>query len=439
MPTVASRWVLFSKVSMTTKTSLKSKYFWREGRSWHGSGNPVMAKSVLVNSQVANEVTHHSFFPDYEDRIRSHKSATTPLSGVLHEFNNPNDGYCYYKSKSNIDSITAEIRGCLLKPDLAIPEDPSNYYIESVKNGVIQDINGQIRSAQKSLQGLVALGELGDSVRMVNRLGRDIFGKTENYLRDLSKVARRLTPQNIMRTVSEKWLEYRFGVRPMVNDIGGFIDACYNNRYGKPPRVLIRRANQSMFKKASASHTGLYNEIYIDTIAERQCIYGFKLYGCVGLSDSAPPPAFSQEFGLTLDEFVPTLWELIPYSFLFDYVANVGAIIDAYSLNKSGLRWLAYGEMRKSEIILSSTYRLRYSKENLPSSSWKVQETSSRPCTPLTMSRRHVSRGNYDPGYLVPSLEFKIPGTSTQWLNIGALSALHADTSHRLRRGYSFR
>ncbi len=159
-----------------------------------------------------------------------------------------------------------------------------------------------------------------------------------------------------------------------------------------------------------------------------------KLYGAIGLEELGSIPPFRQNFGLTLDEFIPTVWELIPYSFLVDYVTNIGAIIDGYSLNKSGLKWLAIGEERVATTKVSGEIRIR------PSivSGNQILDSIIRPSTPLIRIRRYLSRAPYNYANLVPPLEFKIPGCSTQWLNIGALAYLHEDTSNRLRNRYRF-
>jgi hypothetical protein len=236
-------------------------------------------------------------------------------------------------------------------------DDPTDFFIASVQNGVIQEFNDKIRAASKSLQGLVALGELGETTRMLNRWGRQFYDQTSDYLRDLKRIACSLSPRNLARTVSEKWLEYRFGVRPLVNDIGGFIDACYQARYGRPPSVHIRSGSKSTEKNPPTTYSDEINHFLVTTSLAKEKTYGFKLYGVIGLTDSEIPP-FRQDFGITLDEFVPTLWELIPYSFLVDYVSNVGAIIDAYSLNKSGLKWVNQGELRESSSTMTSSISL---------------------------------------------------------------------------------
>jgi hypothetical protein len=340
-----------------------------------------------------------------------------------------NDGYWYVKATLPGSGIVryGELQGSVVDFSLLSVSDPSAFKITSVRNQVIQSINSQARSAQKSLQGLVALGEMGESVRMINSLGRDLYKASTKHLRDLKKVAGRLRPREVLRTVSERYLEYRFGIRPLVADIGSFMDACYQARYGRPPSVNLRASGKSSEKNPTTTSSFGAQHHLVVTTAEKSSNYGFRIYGVVGLVDNQVPP-FTNEFGLTLDEFIPTLWELIPYSFLVDYVSNVGAIIDAYSLNKSSIKWLASGEMRESVCKLSSVVSPSFV------TGWVIQDSIAHPCTPITRTWRSVSRGIYPIGSLIPSLEFRIPGTSTKWLNISALAHLHAETALSLRQ-----
>jgi hypothetical protein len=414
---------------MPTKTNRISVYLNRQGKDWTDlTGEPHRwTTDDSLSLSYENSVSFGENLSDWKGRIRAHKNATTLLSGLRRTTTQSSDGYAFCRATFGAGVRNGELRGCLVDFDLASPSDPSAFEIVHVRNEVIQSINSQIRGATKSLQGLVALGEMGETVRMLNSLGKGFFGKTENYLRDLSKVAGRLTPQNLARTVSEKWLEYRFGVRPLVSDIGDFVEACYQSRYGRPPVIHVRKSSKSE-EKVNPSPTSSKGAHYhlIKTTAEKSWVYGYRIYGVVGLTDNTVPP-FRTEFGLTLDEFIPTLWELVPYSFLVDYTTNIGAIIDGYSLNKSNVLWLAYGDLRESKVTLTATVTPSF----VPG--WKVVSSVSRPCTPLTRTWRHVNRGIYSQSSLIPSLEFKIPGCDTQWLNIGALATLHADASRRLR------
>ncbi len=218
---------------MPTKTSKAVFYVRRSGKSGFEGGVENPYGHEIVNFQNDNSRVTGDNLPGWRQKISSRASATTPLSGVSFQSNAPqcHDGFGAVRllNTTNGSVFYGRINGCIHHYDMLTVSDPSANFMASVKNKVIQDINSQIRTAHKSLQGLVSLGEMGESVRMVNSLGRGIYEATTAHLRDLAKVAGGLRPQDVLRTVSEKWLEYRFGIRPLVSDISGFIDDCYQN------------------------------------------------------------------------------------------------------------------------------------------------------------------------------------------------------------------
>jgi hypothetical protein len=414
---------------MVTKTSPSSWYAFRDGKSWTNLvEEPQWSRRQTKHEGFTGTVSYGDNFGDWKARIRRQQNATTVLSGKKTQNTNVNDGYAFLKWRGPTGTINyRELRGALINLDHVSTLNPVGFEITSVKNQVIIDINSQIRSAQKSMQGLVALGELGESVRMINSLGRDIFVRTDKYLRSLNKIANSLKPHNVLRTVSERWLEYRFGIKPLVSDVASFYDACDRNRFGRPPVQHIRASGKSLEKDPkTVVITSELNHLMTTTI-ERSRWYGCRIYGVVGLDPNQAIPPFSREFGITLDEFVPSLYELIPYSFLVDYFINLGAIVDAYSLNKSNVSWLAIGELREGEVKLSGVLEPNLTVGNV------ILDSIFHPCTPLTRIVKQVDRAMFSVGSLIPDLEFRIPGTSTRWLNISALTHLHLDTSIRLR------
>lgn len=415
---------------MTTRTSRTPLYLYRKYRTKSGIEDwGGYSHFGVLNTSSVNTVTLGDSLPPWRERIRENRSATSVLSGVKHTCTLSNDGYGYvFLQHKTVPStkLYTEVLGCLPDPHLINPSDPSAFIMQSVKNRVIQSVNNQIRSANKSLQGLVSAGEFGETVRMLNHTGRDLFRRTDTYLKDLAGLARHVTPQNLTRMISRRWLEYNLGVKPLISDIDGYMSAIDRYRSARPPTIHIRASSESEEKNLPLTSATSPGNIWVVSTGEKSSVYGFKIYGKVGLSDYHSAP-LRHEFGITFDEFFPTVWELIPYSFLIDYVTNIGAVIDAYSLNKSSVRWLAYGERRIS--------RCKTTVHMFPqaSDSYTVKDRIFRYGTPLTREWIKVNRGEYFVSGLIPDLEFKLPGSSTKWLNISALAASHSDASLRLR------
>jgi hypothetical protein len=56
--------------------------------------------------------------------------------------------------------------------------------------------------------------------------------------------------------------------------------------------------------------------------------------------------------GFSWESFVPTVWELVPYSFILDYFTNIGDVLSAGLLVQSHLAWgcASFGTTKTKEI-----------------------------------------------------------------------------------------
>jgi hypothetical protein len=118
---------------------------------------------------------------------------------------------------------------------------------------------------------------------------------------------------------------------------------------------------------------------------------------------------------LRLEDFVPTVWELIPYSFVADYFTNIGDIISAFSYGNMNLRWSTRTQVVKAIAVNNSASPRLNDTNPINIIEFGIDDGSS------TITRRIVDRKNYNGGF-VPSLRFEIPGAdSSKWINLAAL------------------
>lgn len=178
------------------------------------------------------------------------------------------------------------------------------------------------------LQGLVSIAELRETI---------------GYLRDpaesfvtLCKKARRAKVRNyrynaltVSDYISSQWLSYRYAMRPIIADFQNGVEALVTSRNPVPDRKTSRGFASDSDSYESSYASGDYDYV-IKTTKERQVRAGV-LYATLGTYDA---------FGVNLAQLPSAGYELIPFSFVVDWFANIGTYVSAIS-PKYGTQQLA--------------------------------------------------------------------------------------------------
>jgi hypothetical protein len=125
--------------------------------------------------------------------------------------------------------------------------------------------------------------------------------------------------------------------------------------------------------------------------------------------------------GFRWEDFIPTVWELIPYSFLVDYFTNIGDVLSAWSHQDFGQRWACKTVITTVDRQVAGQ-RLNSNAE----SALSLGQLDEIDFDKYNVTRRYkeVVRDLYT-GDFVPSLAFEVPGIgSLKWINVGALGLL---------------
>lgn len=374
--------------------------------------------------------------PYWKIQVKNNLNATTVLDAVRERIDlspffleeviswgnpNPGPGALGHRNKSG---TCAQLPNAQTTPLSGLQEQANNMALKQYVQ--------QCRSAQTAVEGGLILGELAETLRMLRGRGIRLFDGFRGLKDTLTKrghnhKVRRLPPRQRrverQKIVSDTWLEYQFGWRPLLNDISDLIDAIkeqdmFNERivtnvsgYG------VAKDRRHYNPPTQVGGTGL------PTITARekemsQVIVKYK--GQVGAKPTAAGYAI-KKVGLGLDDFVPTLWELVPYSFLADYFSNMGEMISAGSMGTDELLWT-----NKTVIVLNTAEFLDFQPQWYEPQSGKIGQypySISRIYTAMPAAKhayKNVTREPYT-GSLVPSFEFSIPKMGTRWLNMLAL------------------
>lgn len=280
-----------------------------------------------------------------------------------------------------------------------------------------------IRREQTTFQGGVFLGELGEVVRMLRSPGRALRRGFDEYFTSLDQKVRPIrSKRSRSRALTDTWLEYSFGWTPLLNDIRDATDLI------NKVRSEVETKPVSGFGEHSTKVHGIVGQSYSSSPYFR--IHGYTARTAkVIYKSSVGAERVSQnlvrQVGLDLSNFVPTLWELIPYSFVVDYFSNIGDIISAASLARSSVRWIM--KTTVLETVIQSTAPMDFS---YPSSTYTLEYASARPVRALG---KQVNRIRYH-GTLVPDISFSLPGSGRRWLNLAALANRHRTLAKALNR-----
>jgi hypothetical protein len=420
---------------MPTHTTHKNIKLYVEGRTVYTFDNPASVPFSLkssVNDQVVDSVTHTNLVIHWRQNIAARNSATNPMSGVkyvVHGDRFETIGATLIDS-GNGSRVRSELRGYLgliSAPGEGLVAD----CLAKADNQAAQRYYNSIRSAQRSIQGLVTLGEIGQALRMIRHPGESLFRGMGDYLGAVKKRTRgrALTPRTKRRIAGDTWLEYSFGWIPLISDVKAGAEGLAQESMRLMEVTPIRGYG-------SASNTTFYGDYgaisQLFLRLNRQKITNVtradvRYHGMVGNNPADWDRRLSR-FGFSPSDFVPAVWELIPYSFLVDYFTNIGGIISAFSTDTSGLKWAEKGTRTSSRNYLG---RVSLSLDATNSQQRYVDivdPTGGSNGYEIVRVTRGVS-GSVN----IPSLEFKIPGLSLKWLNLAALGLSHRSAINSLR------
>jgi hypothetical protein len=376
----------------------------------------------------------------WRDEIKHRRSATSKMDGVKHVFHGRSDGVfaatvrqapfppfgeVLYRSE-----LTGDFRAISAPGEGGLSD-----LLSKANNQALTYLNKSIIKARRSIPGLVALGELGETLRMIRRPAESLFRGLHDYLGTVKKRAgqRALPLKTKNHVVADTWLEYSFGWAPLISDIKGAAEGL-----AKRSSYMAEVSAVSGYGQATnTTFYGNYGDIVQShlslkrrNIVNRQ-VAEVRYHGVVS-NNPADWVSGDNTFGFTPQEFVPAVWELIPYSFLVDYFSNIGNIIEAFTLDTSGVRWLEKGTRTSSHNFVAEV-RMDLFPLPFPRELYSyVDVVQSDPGQTNGYEIIRFTRNKFEQS-TVPDLAFTIPGLSLKWLNMAALGVTHRRTISDIR------
>lgn len=361
--------------------------------------------------------------PHYRQKIKMAEQATTSFQAeqttvssrdgrALYEFmtgNNPATGYRF-----------RERTGSLFN-GIGIPSVPHSSELATAENIAREKFYARYRSTQTAFQGGTALGELRETLSMLRSPAKSLRKRVgdlyDRILRNKGKAGRTTNSRN--RYLSETWLEHSFGWTPLINDIKDAHSLLEKRKDYLDRNIVVIHGRHSTTSETVSSGPS-FGAGFLQYVSSKKLTNTSEVWyrGAIKCSTNQPYTSEARLWGFSPDNIIPTVWELIPYSFLIDYFTNIGKVIDAWSVRKCHLSWGARTERQVGILQLVDAR----STNNL--AVFKILQQAFSPGDWRSEAKR-VKRLPIN-SVPIPDFRFKLPGYSTQWLNIAALVRVRA-------------
>lgn len=209
-------------------------------------------------------------------------------------------------------------------PYVPVPNFDFRFIVPPFKTDMLADAkNSALNKAKRMRINLaVTVAEGRSTIRMLTDTVRTL-GEAYSHFRKgrWKKAARRLEMDAPSRSSANNWLAYQLGWLPLVSDAVGLIE-LHRDQYSteRDNRFIVRGGKTCVEKSLISSpnyllsgNHGLLHRIDLHT-------------GRAGmlLEVTSKLDQFQASVGLSPADILSTVWELIPYSFVFDYFVNVG-------------------------------------------------------------------------------------------------------------------
>jgi len=191
-----------------------------------------------------------------------------------------------------------------------------------------------IRQEAVQVSGPTFVGELGEALHMIRRPAGALYGHARDYTRAVQK-AKRASPTGWRQKLGGLWLEYSFGWVPLISDLEDGAKAWL--RLGKVPRIRKLSRGFETYYDRSNELDPVYDHgtrpycgapqllVHSEAILKETVSVRYK--GALKAQAEMTQWDNWALFGFTPSEFIPTAWELLPWSFLVDYFTNIGDIL----------------------------------------------------------------------------------------------------------------
>lgn len=384
-------------------------------------------------SEFSSSVTRGDSVAGWRERIANGDNATTPLNGskwtvhcvpgkvISRVHSRPEYGNLQrsYVTEGNIGGYFIGANRFATSPTIDL---------YSATNQAAARFTQNVRSEETDFAGFVTAGELPETLNLLRHPAQALRRGMSDYLSALKRGGRRVPRAQRPSFVRKTWLEYSFGWKPLISDIEDAQKLLVARIV--PPRFSMVKGTARVQQPHEPLHWPIHFGAHLGGFNVSTTEEAFTKYFGVYEHRGNGTSKFVQA-GFRPAEFIPSLWELIPYSFLVDYFTNIGDIVASWSYRFASMKWVA-GTFRREFVMACESSALNPRTDYWQPSEWDIEAPTGSAGSAFAKYTQVVRTP--DVPFPIPSLELQAPGFgSTKWVNIAALSAQLGSTRRSLR------
>jgi hypothetical protein len=349
--------------------------------------------------------------PKWMEKVASLQDATHPYSRVMHPnlvYSNGNVDWVWIVDYAQFGPFGVRVRVwgdplsrlCWSKIGYLPPSDPA--LISACK----LDFLSKIRQEETPFLSGVFLGELKETIGMFKHPLKGILTKSKFHARRTRGLLRHVkNADRITEILGNGYLQWVYGVKPFLSDIEAIKDS-FNKIFQKEEVIRVSASKKDERFESLMNAIQSYNRGITAALALVEGVSTTKVRITGALRANLTGPSFSdtrQAIGANLRDFVPTVYELLPYSFLIDYISTTGDVVNGFFTNTGNL---VYASQSTSQERLAAGILIP-----LPYGTTPVFSVKSAPVNPAVrvLSKKSFNRVKADLSVSLRDFRFTIP------------------------------
>jgi hypothetical protein len=224
---------------------------------------------------------------------------------------------------------------------------------------------------------------------------------------------------SLLKALSDTYLEWTFGWKPLTLDIANaFVGLQNRSRFSDRQMVSASAAGRyqaTIHPTYRVTGSGLLYGLKQSSFSYSE--YKVKMYGMIRTGAVNGLVSRAQTLELDLPHFVPTIWDLIPYSFIVDYFTNVGDIIRSMSTIGSFYVWSGESQSNTRTHQFSDVF---WDEVTFPPDQAKLDFSfayGGRSKFTIKLVNRYIT----SPASFLPVAVIHLPTSEKPWENLAAL------------------